>query len=728
MRIMGKYCAFIIFLLSFSGYSQNKREVDSLTALIPKADQPTLFKIYNRLTWIYMSTDLDLALKYGQLNLKSAEILQNEKSKPTEDMAIAHSNLGLVYQYRNEHTKSLDHLFKSYNFADSIGDKKKMSACLLNIGNTYNYQKNHKESMRFYKEAIALKKEINDEKGMVNPLINIAGAYYYLKEQELSIQYFEEAYKYAEKFNDTKSKYIIEGNLGILYRHKKEYDKALKYQHAALNYKRSKNDNLGVVQALQNISIVYQSMDSLQQAINCLEEALALAKKGKFKDAIADLHHNLSGVYAQKGEYEKAYLLGRDAKVYYDSLSSENSSKSIAEMQTKFDLANKQRELELTQKESRLKALESEKKSGEIGLLLSEKKLSVLEAESRNKEITLLQNTNKLKQKEAEARKRKIELLNKEKQVQNAEIERQNVLKISFAVGFSLMILLAVFIYRGLLQNKKAKKIIELQKHEVEKQREIVVEKNKEITDSINYAKRLQQAILATREEIQSFLPQSFLLYKPKDIVAGDFYFFETSENYIFYAAADCTGHGVPGAMVSIVCSNALSRCVKEFDLNDPGEILTKTRDLILETFKKSGQDVKDGMDISFITINRKDNTIRWSGANNALWLITTSAPDEITEITPDKQPIGKTENPKPFTTHILDKKVKSLYLFTDGYADQFGGEKGKKLKDANLKKIILKSKEYSPEEQQVYLDREFEKWRGNLEQLDDVCVIGVSI
>lgn len=274
-------------------------------------------------------------------------------------------------------------------------------------------------------------------------------------------------------------------------------------------------------------------------------------------------------------------------------------------------------------------------------------------------------------------------------------------------------------------RQKLLEKTVKERTAELVHQKEIVEEKHKEITDSINYAKRLQQAILVQKEEIDKYIPENFLLYKPKDIVAGDFYFFEVKDNYIFYAAADCTGHGVPGAMLSIVCSNALSRSVKEFGLVDPGNILDKTRELILETFEKSKQDVKDGMDISLITINRKTNEIKWAGANNPLWFIEN---EEMKEIKANKQPIGKSDNPKPFTTHTLPTSISILYLFTDGYADQFGGPSGKKFKYANFQKLLL---EYSTEQLETTnqkLEEVFVNWKNDLEQVDDVCIIGVRV
>jgi serine phosphatase RsbU (regulator of sigma subunit) len=278
---------------------------------------------------------------------------------------------------------------------------------------------------------------------------------------------------------------------------------------------------------------------------------------------------------------------------------------------------------------------------------------------------------------------------------------------------------------------------------EIEEQKKMVEEKNHEITDSINYAKRIQEAILPPAAFIEQHLPQSFILYKPKDIVAGDFYWMEVIEQnnskLILIAAADCTGHGVPGALVSVVCSNALNRAVNEFSLHYPGEILTKTRDLVLETFAKSESDVKDGMDISLVAIKYHSDElveVTWSGANNPLWYTSTMDTEalevtivELKEVKAHKQAIGKTENPTPFPNHTLKlKKGESIYLITDGFADQFGGEKGKKFKYKSLSDLLVKTNKLSMSEQKMELDKAFENWKGSLEQVDDVTIIGIRI
>jgi serine phosphatase RsbU (regulator of sigma subunit) len=282
-----------------------------------------------------------------------------------------------------------------------------------------------------------------------------------------------------------------------------------------------------------------------------------------------------------------------------------------------------------------------------------------------------------------------------------------------------MVLIFAVFIFNRFRITKKQKLIIERQK-------ELVEEHRKEIIDSITYAKRLQQAILPPKEEIKKVFPESFLIYKPKDIVAGDFYWLEEQDGKTYIAGADCTGHGVPGAMVSVVCSNALNRAVKEFGLRKTGEILDKTRDLVLETFAKSGSDVKDGMDISLLCFDKDRSRVSWSGANNPLWYI---ADNNLIEIKPDKQPIGKIFNPHPFTTHEIEVKRDSMfYLFTDGFADQFGGKKGKKFKYKQMKEILLLNHKKETDEQKKQIERSFSEWKGNAEQVDDVFIMGIRV
>lgn len=257
-------------------------------------------------------------------------------------------------------------------------------------------------------------------------------------------------------------------------------------------------------------------------------------------------------------------------------------------------------------------------------------------------------------------------------------------------------------------------------------QKENLEIKNKEITDSITYAKRIQTAILPSDNIFKSFLNNSFVLYLPKDVVAGDFYWLEKVKDIVLFAAADCTGHGVPGAMMSVVCHNALNRSVREEGLTDPGKILDRTREIIISELGKSNEDVKDGMDISFCALNSKTLDLNWAGANNPLWIVRNS---ELIEVKPDKQPIGQHLSSNPFTTHAIKLQANDiLYVSTDGYQDQFGGDKGKKFKASHLKELILSVCTMPLEEQKKIISETFVNWKGKNEQVDDVCLIGVKI
>jgi serine phosphatase RsbU (regulator of sigma subunit) len=262
---------------------------------------------------------------------------------------------------------------------------------------------------------------------------------------------------------------------------------------------------------------------------------------------------------------------------------------------------------------------------------------------------------------------------------------------------------------------------------EIKQQHAIISEKNKHITDSINYAKRIQDAILPPNDTVKELLPSAFVLFRPKDIVSGDFYWVTEKAGKIFFAVVDCTGHGVPGAFVSIIGYNGLYRSVNEFGLTKPSEILDKLTELVEETFGQNNQtQINDGMDIALCSYDRKTRQLEFSGANNPLYIISNG---EFTEIKGDKQPIGAFDHRKKFTNHTIDlKKDDSIYIFSDGYADQFGGVMKKKFKYNQFKTMLASMTEKPMAEQREYLNSTITAWMGDLEQVDDICVIGVKV
>jgi serine phosphatase RsbU (regulator of sigma subunit) len=307
---------------------------------------------------------------------------------------------------------------------------------------------------------------------------------------------------------------------------------------------------------------------------------------------------------------------------------------------------------------------------------------------------------------------------------------------IIYFVIFILIIIITtrISIYRVKQKNKQLEETVQERTKEIasqntmlEDQKNQIAAKNEDILDSIKYAKRIQNTILPSESLLSNRFNDHFVFYRPKDIVSGDFYWMRKVGDKIIWSAIDCTGHGVPGALVSIVGNNSLVRTVNEFKLSQPNEVLDKLRELVVESFKAQGErDVKDGMDLALVSLDPKTKKLMYSGANNPLVVIRNK---EIIEIKADKQPVGDFERAFPFTNHEVQlEDGDAIYVFTDGYVDQFGGPKGKKLKSKPFRELLISVSHLPMSEQLAALNAHFDDWKGELEQLDDVCVFGVRV
>lgn len=326
------------------------------------------------------------------------------------------------------------------------------------------------------------------------------------------------------------------------------------------------------------------------------------------------------------------------------------------------------------------------------------------------------------------------------------EIEKLKEEHSNTLILFSITVLIAgsIIAWFYVQGNKKSRIAAELLK----KQKEEIEHQKKEITDSINYAKKIQLSILPPDKLFQRLLPDAFILYKPKDVVSGDFYWVEEKNGQVMFAAVDCTGHGVPGAMMSVVGMSLLNRAVNEKEITTPSDILQQLDMGVTDMLRQQSKDndtVKDGMDLSLCSYNPQTKQLQFAGAFNNLWVVRknfslnhTLRPqfesifeDALLEIKADKFPIGSNTDgvADSYTNHILQlQKGDCVYLYSDGYADQFGGPKGKKYKYNSLKKLLISISHLSPAKQREELNRAFENWKGNLEQVDDVLILGVCI
>ena len=555
---------------------------------------------------------------------------------------------------------------------------------------------------------------------------------------------FENAIKYYEKTEVKSGTGYVYANMSNIEQRRGNLDVMLEYLHKAYAIFNTHQDEKGIAGVSHNIAMYHIEKSDFDSAAYYINISLKLSSKNKWNHYIANNLAVLGQLEDEKGNkslskkyFAESKKIFEEMESYYDlchiiqteadiEIDAKNYSAAIPLLLVAKNYAT---EIGLPDDMRMINENLSlcYEKIGDLGNALSYyKAYSKLKDSLRNEENMKQVNELQMKMKKSDLKKQNA-LLKKDKSIQDLEnqtqkdeIAKQNMF-LTIAIGFTILFtILVILLFIG---NKTKQKNNKLLSH----QKEIIEEKNKEIVDSINYAKRLQEAILPSQKQIINSFKESAILYLPKDIVAGDFYFLEKVNDHLIFAACDCTGHGVPGAMVSVVCANALNRAVKEFQLTDPGKILDKVRELVIETFDKNENEVRDGMDISLCSIHTKTKKMYWAGAHNPIWII--SEDKSIKEIKGDKQPIGKFDEARAFQTHEINYNSNDLIvLVTDGYSDQFGGDKGKKLKDSNFKSILTEKSNLHPEEIKKQLDLQFQDWKGDLEQVDDVCVFMVRI
>ena len=559
-------------------------------------------------------------------------------------------------------------------------------------------------------------------------LLNERGiAYDYLGDYPAALKNFFKALRIQEKEDYPNLKAYIMSNIGLIYSNQEKTELALEYHNKSLKIRKQINDLSGVSGSLNNIAIVYVILKDYPAALENYLECIRYDKKVGDQIGLGDDYNNIGLCYLEMKEYDKAeayffdalkirksfdnplYLAqcyGNIGVLFYNSgrfIESRDYFNQCIEIGKEIGA----KELLKMSYETMVK-LETEMNNSDAAFQYY--KLFILYRDSiDNSENTRLQTELELnykfeKEKEAER------LIREKKEAQ------AKIILYSVSIGLFLIIIFSTLLFRRWKQTTSQKKIIE-------EKNKLVELKNEEILDSINYAKRIQTAILPSNELFNELLPSHFVIYLPKDIVAGDFYWLEESNDEIFFAVADCTGHGVPGAMMSVVCHNALNRSVREFGLKEPGQILDNTRQLIVSELSKNDQSVTDGMDISLCIFDKKSKAVYWAGANNPLWIYRNET-KVFDELRPNKQPIGVYDNYIPFTTHKVELNKKDrVYLFTDGFADQFGGEKGKKMMKRGFQEYLKETSSMSLKEQKDALEKFYYKWKGDLDQVDDVCL-----
>lgn len=666
----------------------------------------------NQLTVLISLCEDAVWVKYNQILKNKAEELSQKYKKQkiyVKQLASAYNNFGFYFFQKNEIDKAIFNFEKSIALSKKIENIEVIPTALNNIGYIFKRQGDILKALEYYHESLRLNKLLKEQEEIALLLNNIGGLYYTLKEFDKALQYYRDALIIEKKDGTKKGVARLYSNIGSVYQKQHKRKLALEYYQQSIKNYNKIGYKKGEALALSKYTSIELEMlpdnnpkelelilKKFKKTYNVFDELEDVEGKASSACDISNVYQRLGNILLAEKYANESIILSK--KIGFTE-SIKNAAKALQEIAVlKKDYKNAYFMQELFYK------MQDSVDNDNIKEVVIQKQYQYEYEKKMIKDSLKSAETAKIKELKY-----------------NQEIKAQKLYSYVGVIGSVLLVIVVIVVLRGYQIKKKSNL-------ELADKNKVIEEKSLEITDSITYAKRIQQAILPQHSEFKLALKKCFVFYKPKDIVAGDFYWMHKVGDTVLYAAADCTGHGVPGAMVSVVCYNALNRAVKEYGLINPADILNKTSELVIDTFSGSEdqRDVKDGMDIALCSIDFKKKELQYSGANNPLYLFREG---ELMEIKANKRSVGASSRKENFINHTIDLNENDcIYTFSDGYADQFGGPKGKKFMFKRFKKLLLSINELSLEEQHQKIEEEFYAWKGDIFQIDDVCVIGVKI
>jgi serine phosphatase RsbU (regulator of sigma subunit) len=679
-----------------------QHKIDSLTKLLkPGVEDTNQARIYLKLANAYSTNNYDKGIEeltiaytmnkklnnykglmncanmYGIINArkgnyKDALIYFNEsidlskKYFPKNNLGSTLNNIGIVYRHIGDYAKAVEYFLTTIKDHTEFKDTTGLCSVYNNLGNTFNEMSQCNEALKYHFMSLKIRLHKHDVNGIRSSYGNIGSTYDNMGKPDSALYFFKRALELYTNKDDKSNLASLYNQMGDAYKTGNHVDSALKYLQNAAKLFTELGDGKGMVLSAYSLANLYISLNNLQQAEKYSLEGLAIATKTEQKSDERNFYKQLAKIYQAQKKYQKSI----EYFVIYDSLDNHladvNSAQKISDLQTSFEIEKSQTEIKKLEQQQTIQALAIEKQQGEI---------------NRQRLGLILSGLSGL-----------------------------------LALGFVYVL------YKSNKQRKKDNK-------QLFEQKEIIEQKNKEVTDSINYARRIQQAVLTGEDVWNKISKENFILFKPKDIVSGDFYWAYISPNgRCIWAAADCTGHGVPGGFMSMLGNSFLNEIVIENRIYKADEILNRLRDKIISALEQKGMtEQKDGMDIALCVWNKVDNMLEFAGANNPACIVRNK---ELIELKPDKMPIGSyvTDSQKFTLTQYKLQANDVIYLSSDGYPDQFGGKNGKKFKYRQMEELLTTNSEKPMAQQKEILDTSFTQWKGDLEQIDDVLLIGIKV
>ena len=639
---------------------------------------------------------------FCSLHAASIDSLKSVLQQATADTQKVKLLIALSKSTRSENLdSSYSYASRAYELAKKCGDTKRKLSAQLQQGLARYFMGEPDEALKLYFTALAEAEQLKFELIIPQLLTNIGIAYEHQLKLKQALEIHQKALAIFIAQKDEKGMTLSYSNMGGIYYRMKKYTEALQYFLKTKEIIEKFGDIRPLSGIYNNIGNVYSDLKDNKKALEYYFKSLELKKKLNNKDGVALTTGNIGSVYAEMKDYTNGIKYCNEAVEICKAVGSNDLLKD-----TYYTLTVCYEGMKNYQKAFEYMKLYSDLKdtiySSESGQAIAELDVKFKTAE-KNKELLVKD----LKIKE-----------------QQSKQKQQQITVISLCLGLLLALVALFFILKGYRDKQKANLLIAHQK-------ELVEEKQKEIIDSIQYAKRIQNALLTSEAYIAKLFEGHFILYKPKDIVSGDFYWVLKHQEYVFIALADCTGHGVPGAFMSMLGINFLNEIIIEKNMLQPAAILNCLRDEIIKALNPEGsvEESKDGMDMVLCQYHPETHTLCYAAANNSLYILQ-EGKTELQEYKPDKMPIGKHAGlHAPFKEQEIKlHKGDVVYLFTDGYADQFGGSKGKKFKYKQLEELLQANSQLSMSIQKDKLDQTFENWKNKLEQVDDVTVVAIKI
>lgn len=728
----------VLCILPVSSKAQSTPHIDSMLRVLPTMKEDTnKANLLHELSrgYLYELHNMEKVNEYAQQELELSQKLNFKKG-----IGYGLLNKGIYFWSTGDYTTALYHYKKSLKIMLDIGNKKGSSSCNLNIGQIYVEQGNYKEAEQYMLNGIKQKDEIGDKRGLSSGYNNIGNLYQYQGEYAKALQNHLKALKIREEMKDKVGISMSYNNIGLVFVSQGKPDEALKYYKNGVKIQEEMDDKLGLGNIYNNIGNIYGNRGNYKEALIYHLKSLKVREAVNDKQGMALSYNNIGNTYLEQKKVDLAITYQRKALAMSLKIGNKkelvNSYNGIGNLYTeqgKYDQALKLYDTALIiAKELRFKEgivqlyanyantytkAKQFKKAVEYTKMLHVLRDSLLNKENF-KQIAELNTKYETDKKEKE-----ILLLTKDQILTEKILKEQRLIRWGLIGGLGLLFVSVFSIYRRFRFKQKANLILKKQKQEIE-------QKNTLITDSIDYAKNIQELILPDDNKVHQLFPESFILYKPKSTVSGDFYWMRKMGSRLICAVTDCTGHGVPGAFMSLLGFNMLENVVKKNKIVQPSRILDALNKEVVTRLAPSSDDmgdIKHGMDIALISIDTQTHQLQYSGAHNPIYIIRNQ---ELIEIKANKMTIGfdNKENSILYTNQTTElQKGDMIYLFTDGFPDQIGGPQRKKFYYPPFRELLRSLSTFSLETQRQKLEEAHLKWLdGRFEQTDDILVMGI--